>query len=231
MRTSIKILVTALILSGTSTAFGAGGGEVGVGTGPGMDTRNDSKSPEIQAKMQFNTGVRAIEKADELDADAARQTDPKKRAKLTEKARSDYSAGLKKFLGATKLNSTMYEAWNYAGYASRKLGNYDDALIAYDRALSIKPGYPEAIEYRGHAFLALNRLSEAKEAYLTLYTGNRKLANQLLTAMRAWVGEHRTNAGGIDAAMLDSFASWVTERGTIAGQTVGLTREGASARW
>ena len=63
----------------------------------------------------------------------------------------------------------MYQAWNYVGYTNRKLGNYDDALAAYDRALSSSsPDYAEAIEYRGHAYLGLNRLSEAKEAYLAL---------------------------------------------------------------
>ena len=125
----------------------------------------------------------------------------------------------------------MYQAWNYLGYSQRKLGNYQDALTAYDRALSIKPGYAEAIEYRGHAYLGLNRLSEAKESYLALYASNRNLAGSLLTAMQEWVGAHRADAAGVDVGMLDSFASWVSERSKIAGQTVGLTREGATSAW
>jgi len=125
----------------------------------------------------------------------------------------------------------MFTAWNYLGYTQRKLGNYPDALAAYDRALALKPGFAEAIEYRGHAYLGLNRLSEAKEAYLSLYAGNRKLAASLLSAMQEWVGTHRANSAGIDGAMLDSFASWVNERSKIAGQTVGLTREGAASSW
>ena len=100
-----------------------------------------------------------------------------------------------------------------------------------DVALSIKPGFAEAIEYRGHAYLGLNRLSEAKESYLALYASNRKLAASLLAGMQEWVGAHRADAAGIDGAMLDSFASWVTERSKIAGQTVGLTREGAASAW
>jgi len=125
----------------------------------------------------------------------------------------------------------MYEAWNYVGYTNRKLGNYPEALIAYDRALNLKPGYAEAIEYRGHAYLGLNRLDDAKQAYLTLFAGNRKLAAQLLAAMQTWVGEHRGNPGPVDGASLDAFASWVSERSAIASQTAGLTREGASAAW
>jgi tetratricopeptide (TPR) repeat protein len=231
MRTSIKIFATSLILSTACTAFGAGGGEMSprqLGADP-----NTARvlTPEDHARIQYNSGVRTVGKADDLSADAARQTDAKKKAKLAAKANSAYSAALQKFLKATELDRSMHEAWNYVGYTSRKLGKYEDALLAYDRALSLKPGYPEAIEYRAHAYLGLNRLSEAKEAYLTLYAGNRKLAAQLLTAMQAWVGEHRGNSAGVDGGMLESFASWVSERSTIAGQTAGLTREGASAAW
>jgi len=50
-------------------------------------------------------------------------------------------------------------------------------------------------------------------------------------AWQAWVGEHRGSAAGVDGAMVESFASWVTERNAIAGQTASLTREGASAAW
>ena len=49
--------------------------------------------------------------------------------------------------------------------------------------------------------------------------------------MQEWVGEHRGNAAGVDGAMLESFASWVNERSTIAGQTAALTREGAASAW
>jgi hypothetical protein len=108
-------------------------------------------------------------------------------------------------------------------------------LSAYGRALEIKPGFAEAIEYRGHAYLGLNRLSEAKAAYLTLFAGNRKLAATLLAAMQQWVGAHRATSAndgvGVDGAMLESFASWVNERSTIAGQTASLTREGAASAW
>ncbi|MEJ0086566.1 MAG: tetratricopeptide repeat protein [Pseudomonadota bacterium] len=231
MRTSIKFFAAGLILCAACTAFGAGGGETPPRTLGADPNGGRVLSQEDQARQQYNYGVRAVGKADAIDAGAARQTDAKKRAKLLAKARTAYSAALQRFVKATELDHSMHEAWNYLGYTSRKLGNYNDALLAYDRALSLKPGYPEAIEYRGHAYLALDRLSEAKEAYLALYAGNRKLAAQLLAAMQGWVGEHRANAAGVDGAMIESFAAWVSERSTIAGQTAGLTREGAPAAW
>ena len=227
MRLHNRIFVFALLLTTACTAFGAGSGDMATPS----DQRPIPKSPETQAMNAYNAGVHLVEKADDLGADAARQTDEHKQKKTLDKARHNYSAALRKFAQAIEFQSGMYQAWNYLGYTQRKLGNYQDALTAYDRALSIKPGYAEAIEYRAHAYLGLNRLSEAKESYLALYASNRKLAASLLTAMQEWVGAHRANAAGIDGAMLESFGSWVSERSKIAGQTVGLTREGATSAW
>jgi tetratricopeptide (TPR) repeat protein len=218
MRTYKFLAITLLLATGPT--FGAGGGSMPSGGMPSMDARQP-RSPENEARDQYNGGVRLVEKADKLAADASHQ-------KSITKAGLAYGNALKKFSRATELNPSMYQAWNYVGYTNRKLGDFDAALQAYDRALRLKPDYPEAIEYRGHAYLGLNRLSEAKEAYLALYSANRKLAAQLLAGMQEWVGTHRENAGGLD---VESFAAWVSERGAIAAKTASLTREGASAAW
>jgi tetratricopeptide (TPR) repeat protein len=229
MRNILKPLCLALMLASACTAFGAGGGEMP--SRPMGGSSAPPPSPEEQARSAYNAGVKVVGKADDLSADAAHQVDAKRQAKALDKARDGYASALKKFMRATELNPAMHEAWNYVGYTNRKLGKYEAALAAYDRALTLKPGYPEAIEYRGHAYLGLNRLDDAKSAYLSLFASNRKLAAQLLAGMQAWVGEHRGNAGGVDGASLESFASWVNERSAIASQTAGLTREGASAAW
>jgi tetratricopeptide (TPR) repeat protein len=147
MRIHNRNFVLALLLTTACTAFGAGSGDMATPS----DQRPIPKSPETQALTAYNSGVRLVEKADHLGADAARQTDEHKQKKVLDKARQNYSAALRKFAQAIEFQSGMYQAWNYLGYTQRKLGNYQDALIAYDRALSIKPGYAEAIEYRGHA--------------------------------------------------------------------------------
>jgi tetratricopeptide (TPR) repeat protein len=227
MRILIRPFAVTLLLAASCTAFGAGSGPMPASS----DETFSSKSPELQAHQLYNHAVRLVEKGDDLLADAARQTDERKQQKTREKAQTVYGNALHKFLQVIQLQPGMYEAWNYSGYSERRLGHFQNALLAYDKALSLKPGYPEAIEYRGHAYLGLDRLSEAKQAYLTLFSGNRKLAATLLTGMQQWVAAHRSNAAGVDGAMLESFASWVTERSSIAGQTVGLTREGASSAW
>lgn len=226
MRNALTPIALILLLSTTCTAFGAGGGP-----SPSPMPAPKQMTPEDQARNDYNAGVRLVEKADKLSADAMHQVDERKKTKALSKAGQGYAAAIKKFVHATQLQPSNYQAWNYVGYTSRKLGKYEDALAAYDRALSLKPDYAEAIEYRGHAYLGLNRLSEAKTAYLALFAGNRQLAATLLTAMQAWVGEHRSNAGGVDGATVESFASWVSERSNIASQTASLTREGAASAW
>lgn len=221
MRILDRSLVLALALSVSWTAFGAGGGPSSPASSPAMQTR-EPPSPEEQARTAYNAGVRGVEKGDDLLADAARQTDTRKQEKLRRKALDSYAGAAKKFARATDLRPGMFEAWNYLGYANRKQGRFDDALAAYDRALKLKPDYAEAIEYRGHAFLGLHRISEAKEAYLTLFGSNRKLAASLLAAMQQWVGEHRDDV---------EFAAWVSERSAIASQTAALTREGMDSAW
>jgi tetratricopeptide (TPR) repeat protein len=228
MRNSLRPIALILLLTTACTAFGAGGGSM-PSSAP-MQTR-EPVTPEDQARNDYNAGVRLVGKADSLAADATHQSDERKQAKARTKAEQAYTTAMKKFTNATQLQPSNYQAWNYVGYTNRKLGRFDAALAAYDRALRLKPDYAEAIEYRGHAYLGLNRLGEAKEAYLALFAGNRKLAATLLAAMQEWVGEHRGSAEGVDGPTLESFASWVSERSTIASQTASLTREGAASAW
>ncbi len=216
----IVSVLTAYLAVATWTAFGAET-ESGTDTGPNS-TRVDRKSgtasrlakeqtPEAAARTQYNIGVRGLEKGDELAADAARQSDAQKREKLATRSRDAYEDALEKMMKATKLNPRLAEAWNAAGSLNRKLGRYDAALVAYDRAVALKADYAEAIEGRGYAYLGLHRVEDAKRAYLNLFDGRRELAAKLLKAMHEYVGERRGVAGA-DAAQLDAFASWISER-------------------
>jgi tetratricopeptide (TPR) repeat protein len=181
-------------------------------------------TPEERAKQAYNSGVRAVKKADKYDEAAAKAVDPKKKEKSAKESQEKYGDALAKFEQAVQFNPSMYEAWNYVGYTKRKLGNNDAALQAYEQALKLKPSYPEAIEYRGEAFLRLKRLDDAKQAYLDLFAGNRALADKLLGSMKTWLDTQ-------DPASVQEFAKWVAERSQIAGQTAALTREGAGASW
>jgi tetratricopeptide (TPR) repeat protein len=226
MRTRL-VLASCVLVATVPAAWAAGGGPVSV---PSMSTSRE-QSPEDQAKSAYNDGVREVRKADRFQASATQLSDAGKKEKALREAHDHYASSLTKFMQAAKLDPNMHEAWNYVGYTNRKLGNYDVALAAYERALALHPGYPEALEYRGEAFLALNRISDAQQAYLDLFAGNRGLADKLLTAMKGWIDSQRAAASGSDATAVDALDKWVQERAQIAGQTAALTRDGAASSW
>lgn len=226
MRTPSRVLLLALILCGPGAALAAGSGPSSMPQ-PRMP---EQRTPEQQAAAAYNDGVRAVKKADKAAAEAMKATDSGKRAKLEKRAKDAYSRALAKFEDSVALVPSAFEAWNYVGYTKRSLGDYEGALQAYDKALAINPGFAQAVEYRGQAYLRLSRLEDAKNAYLQLYAGNRELSNQLLSAMREWIGAQRAGMPS-DPAALEAFAKWVDERVAIAGQTASLTREGTAAGW
>jgi len=213
-----------------SAAYAAGSG--GSMSTPSIPDVQRERTPEDLAKSAYNAGYRHIKKAAKLEEDAAEATKPEKKQKALDKAQSAYEKALGEFAKATDNAPAMHEAWNYIGYAQRKLGRYDSALSAYGEALRLKPDYAQAIEYRGEAYLGLNRLEDARKAYLDLFAGSRDLAGQLLTAMKSYVEQRRAAPNGVDAQALEQFAQWVSERETIALQTAMLdTGAGSSASW
>lgn len=221
--------VLVMVLVAPLTAIAAGGGSSGGSSGSFSAPRE--MSPEEQAKSAYNQGVRMIKQADKYAKDADEATDQKKKDKATDRAQKQYGKARQYFVTAVKAKPQMHEAWNYVGYTSRKLGEYDNALAAYGEALRLNPTYSEAIEYRGEAYLGLNRIEDAKTAYMTLFKDARPLADQLMAAMQKWVTLRRTDSATVAAADLDAFAQWIDERTNIARQTASLAIDGGQARW
>jgi len=173
-----------------------------------------------QAQQALDVGLAALREAEGLEAGAAQ-------SKSTPPALKEvYTRARASFEQATQADANLAEAWNGLGYSQRKLGDYTKALNSYARALAIQPGYPQATEYRGEAYLGLNRVEDAKQAYLDLFAANRALADKLLGAMKHWID---TQKSGSPAAA--DLAKWVEERTQIAAQTASLTREGTAAGW
>ena len=110
----------------------------------------------------------------------------------------EYEKALKDFKNAAKLNPELYQAYNGMGYAYRKTGDYAKALEMYDQAIKLAPGFfPEAVEYRAEAYLALNRIDDARQAYLDLFAADRKQADILMEAMKNWVASRRPTPAGV----------------------------------
>jgi tetratricopeptide (TPR) repeat protein len=193
-------------------------------------TPRETRTPEDQARMAYNAGVKQIERARGYEQDAADATDTGKRDRALKKAQGSYEKAARQFEMAVSKAPQLHEAWNYLGFARRHLGRYDAALESYDRALQLKPGYADALEYRGEAYLGLDRLDDARQAYMDLFASSRKHSDELLAAMQKYVAARRKEPNGLTAQQLDEFARWVDERAGIAQQTASLDT-GSQASW
>jgi tetratricopeptide (TPR) repeat protein len=225
----IQILIFALVAA-PGLALANGGGSMSGGAGTGSLSGSPRGTPQDAAKSAYNTGVRDVKKAQDYESDAGKASTPEKSAKALDKAHRSYSRALEEFIDAVSQQPTMYQAWNYIGFTNRHLGSYDAALSAYAKALELNPNYPDAIEYRGEAYLGLNKIDEAKDAYMSLFAQSRPLADQLMTAMRRWTDARRADAQGVAPEALDALSKWLDERGGIAAQTASLAI-GAQTVW
>lgn len=171
-----------------------------------------SADAAMKARLNYNLGFERFEKTQQLEAGASGLTGSK-----AEEARQQvlqgYSEARERFRTAAAADPNMKEAWNLVGYTSRRLGDYEESLSAYDAALKLNPDYPEAIEYRAELFLLTGRLMQAKEAYATLQKSSQSYATVLLQSMQSWVAAQRRNPNSVSAADRDSFAAWVDAQG------------------
>ena len=173
-------------------------------------------TPEEKAVVSYNAGLKHRDKAAKYEQKAIAETNEKKFAKLKKKNTKEYNKAIDDFEKAIKYYPRFYQAHSSLGYALRKVGRYEESLAAYNESLEINSFYDQAIEYRGEAYLGLNRLDEAKEAYMDLFQNDRVLADKLIAAMIAWVAARRDDADGLDAVVIDQFAEWVDQRNTLA---------------
>lgn len=212
-----------------AAAFASGSGG---GGGGGMSSNpSTSADPHQAAVAYYNSGERQLEKATKANADLKANTDASKADGLKSRLNKSIENAAADFQRAMKSDPSMYQAYSELGFCLRKLGRYDESLQVYDKGLAIEPRWAPGIEYRGEAYLGLNRLDDAKAAYTALFGGDRARADILYDSMKQWVAEHRANANGVDAAQVDQFAKWVDERGAIHAQTVATASRDGIRSW
>ena len=54
------------------------------------------------------------------------------------------------------------------GYATRKLGRWDEGMALYEKALALDPDNINTHEYKGEAFVVAGRMDQAKAELATL---------------------------------------------------------------
>lgn len=77
--------------------------------------------------------------------------------------KSDWQTAIDAFTKAVAREPKNADAYNYLGFANRKLKNYDAAFTNYEKALSLNPEHRGAHEYIGEAYLQTNNLPKAEE--------------------------------------------------------------------
>ena len=176
------------------------------------------KSNEERAVDSYKSGDdhRLKGKAFEEQATAKSGAD---RDKLIAKAKGEFEKSYRDFKTAATLNPKLFQAYNGMGFALRKGGDYAKALEMYDQAIKMAEPqgfFAEAVEYRAEAYLGLNRIDDAKKAYLDLFAADRKQADLLMAAMKQWVEQKKASPAGVDPAAVAGFEKWVGERSEVA---------------
>jgi tetratricopeptide (TPR) repeat protein len=217
--TRALILVIAA-LAAITAAYASGGAS----SPPPRASTEPQRTPEERAREHYNQGLHYRDKAWKLEKQLAGASTDKDRQKLEKKIVKNYGKAVDELEDAVRSDPTMHPAFSSLGYALRKTGRYEESLQAYDYALSLEPSYAEAIEYRAEAYLALDRLEDAKNAYIKLFGQDRARADELLDAMQIWLEHQRNGSANVDQTTLEAFAGWVCERAEIADTTTPVSQ-------
>jgi tetratricopeptide (TPR) repeat protein len=214
-----RTLKGALVLAAAVGLYQAAPFASGSGT-PSMPSSSGSasKSPEERAIDSYKSGDDHRLKGKKFEEQAMEKSGAE-RDKLVAKAKGEYEKSYKDFKSASQINPKLFQAYNGMGFALRKTGDYAKALEMYDQAIKMAEPqgfFAEAVEYRAEAYLGLNRIDDAKKAYLDLFAADRKQADLLMAAMKQWVEQRKANPAGVDATALAGFEKWVGERTEVA---------------
>ena len=171
---------------------------------PAPDLSGDNA---MKARLNYNLGYEIYEKAMAQETAAAKLKGAAAR-EASEAVMEGFSQARERFRTVVGADPGLKEAWNLIGYTSRRLGEFEESLSAYDAALKLEPDYPEAIEYRAELFLLTGRLAQAREAFELLQKSNPSYAGVLLQSMRAWVAKPPASAV-VEVADREAFARWV----------------------
>jgi tetratricopeptide (TPR) repeat protein len=80
----------------------------------------------------------------------------------------EYSDAIPLLQKVVAMEPSNADAYNYLGYANRKLGKHSEALMYYQKALSLEPEHLGANEYLGELYLEMKQLPQAEERLAVL---------------------------------------------------------------
>ena len=196
--------------------------DVGAAPSESRPTSEQKASPQQRAIEHYNKGIEHRDLAWDYAERAEQSAIAKEREEYRDKVRKEYEKALVEQRQAVALDPQLFEAYSSMGYAQRKLGRYIDALKSYDLALEINAGYMQAVEYRAEAYLALNRVGAAQQAYDLLFRRDPERAALLLLAFEIWVAQ---GPEGMTAGEVAKVQSWIESKAAIVREMSGATGE------
>ncbi|MGR2856897.1 tetratricopeptide repeat protein [Erwinia sp. 1181_3] len=128
------------------------------------DSSSESKTPDCPKGQVYDSG--------------SKQCVPEKTSRLSDDDKTRYAYHLAKkgeYQSALNLLDTLKnpdtrEAWNYRGYATRKLGRTDEGIGYYQRSVALDPRYAKVREYLGEAWMIKGRPDLAREQLAAIKT-------------------------------------------------------------
>ena len=185
------------------------------GSAHAMGGRKKRKKPAPPADPMAE-GLKRVEVAKQARADGK-----------DELARRAFEKAAEHFAAATQAAPEDPEAWNQLGFARREAGDYRNALHAYTKALELRPGYAEAIEYQAEAYLGLKTYPAVMKAHRTLtQAGDQEAAATLMVACKQHLTEGHQGAVGYDG-----FVRWVRLRSKMQDRMKRPGTEKQGKRW
>jgi tetratricopeptide (TPR) repeat protein len=166
-----------------------------------------SSDAVMKARINYNIGYQGFQQTKELELAGASLGGAKAREN-EEAVKAGFAKAREHFRSAAATDPSLKEAWNMVGYTSRRLGDYEESLEAYDKALKLAPDYPEAIEYRAELFVLTGRFADARAAYASLLKSSPSYAGTLKASMQDFI-KSKQIVPAVAPADRAAFESWV----------------------
>lgn len=174
--------------------------------------RSDMGNVAQTARMEYNSGVRDLAKAQKLREKAAAATDAKDKAKAEAKAQSALESADKSFREALSFDGELIEAYTGLGTVLRLQGKLEESLQVHAMALRQDPEDMENFAGWVQSLLALNMLGNATTAYTDYRQTRPDRAEVLMTAIEQWLDDKQAEPGAVDPADVQRLADWVEQQ-------------------
>ena len=122
--------------------------------------RNLTKTALVAVAIVIGGSVGAMA-AGSSDKDDAKAEDTNYPAAVKAVKAQDYAGALTLLAKVVDKDPKNADAWNYMGFADRKLGKFPESLAAYEKALAIQPKHLGANEYLGELYVQTGDTAKA----------------------------------------------------------------------